>query len=73
MIREIGVTGSELAPGQLVHFAGPVEGGWRVVNVWESQEIADNFAKEKVIPARQKVGMPDAPMPKSYPVHRLAK
>ena len=72
VIQAIGVTGSQLAPGQLVHFAGPVEGGWRVVNVWESQEVADKFWNEKVKPARQQAGLPDVE-PTSFPVHRLAK
>ena len=72
VIQAIGLTGSQLAPGQLVHFAGPVEGGWRVVNVWESQEVADKFWNEKVKPARQKAGLPDT-APTSFPVHRLAK
>lgn len=70
--QELGTTGSQLAPGTLVHFAGPVEGGWQVVNVFESQEIAEKFMKEKVNPARQKAGMSE-PVVKMFPVHRLAK
>ena len=73
VIREVGLTGSQLAPGQLVHFAGPTAGGWQVVNVWESQEAADKWMKEKVNPARQKAGMPEPLQPKVFPVHRLAK
>lgn len=74
VIREVGLTGSQLAPGQLVHFAGPMEGGgWRIVNVWESQEASDRF-EEKLVPARRKVGLPDTVPPRHvYPVHRLAK
>ncbi len=29
--------------GWLAHVAGPMEGGWRVVDVWESQAAADAF------------------------------
>ena len=72
VIHEIGVTGSQLAPGQLVHIAGPVEGGWQVVNVWESQEAGEKFFKEKVTPAAQKAGLSNL-VPKFFPVHRLAK
>lgn len=74
VIREVGLAGSQLAPGQLVHFAGPMEGGgWRIVNVWESQEASDKF-EEKLIPARRKAGLPDViPPQKLFPVHRLAK
>lgn len=72
VIKELGLTGSKLAPGQLVHIAGPVDGGWQVVNVWESQEIADKFRTEKLAPAQQKAGLSPRP-PKVSQVHRLAK
>ncbi|MFF4223231.1 hypothetical protein ACX9I7_29695 [Streptomyces sp. L500] len=32
-------------PGLLAHIAGPVDGGWRVVDVWESSEALEAFAK----------------------------
>ena len=64
--------GDQLAPGQLVHFAGPVEGGWQVVTVWESQEVADKFFNENVKPARQKAGVQEV-VPKIFPVHHLKK
>jgi hypothetical protein len=74
VIREAGLIGSQLAPGQLVHFAGPMEGGgWQIVNVWESQEAADKW-EHVLIPARRKAGLPDVvPPTKVFPVHRLAK
>ena len=43
-----------------------------MVNVWESQEVAEKFFNEKVKPARQKAGLPDA-APKTFQVHRLVK
>ncbi|MBL1083693.1 hypothetical protein JK359_17250 [Streptomyces actinomycinicus] len=33
------------APGLISHAAGPVGGGWRVVDVWESEEALENFSK----------------------------
>ena len=30
-------------PGSLVHMAGPMDGGWRIVEVWESEEAATAF------------------------------
>ncbi|MFI8933257.1 hypothetical protein ACIG3E_37020 [Streptomyces sp. NPDC053474] len=33
------------APGLISHVAGPVDGGWRVVDVWESEEALENFSK----------------------------
>src|SRR4051812_19714267 len=31
------------APGGIFHVAGPMEGGWRVVDVWESQAAFEQF------------------------------
>ena len=71
---EVGLTGSKLAPGQLVHFAGPMEGGgWQIVNVWESQEASDRWEKV-LVPARRKAGLPEVvPPTRVFAVHRLAK
>ncbi len=30
-------------PGSLVHMSGPMEGGWRIIEVWESEEAAASF------------------------------
>jgi hypothetical protein len=35
--------GGKTAPGGYFHVAGPYEGGWRAVDVWESEETADAF------------------------------
>ena len=72
VMQETGQADPELGSGQLVHIAGPVEGGWLVVTVWESQEVCEKFFNEKVKPARQKAGLPDA-APKTFQVHRLVK
>jgi hypothetical protein len=74
VIHEAGLSGSQLAPGQLVHFAGPMEGGgWQIVNVWESQAASDEWEKT-LGPARLKAGLPEViPPTKVFPVHRLAK
>ena len=32
-----------LPEGQTHHFAGPTEGGWQVVAIWDSQEQLDAF------------------------------
>jgi hypothetical protein len=74
VIQEAGLSGSQLAPGQLVHFAGPLAGGgWQIVNVWESQADSDEW-ENVLIPARRKAGLPDVvPPTKVFSVHRLAK
>jgi quinol monooxygenase YgiN len=44
-------------PGMLYHVAGPMEGGWRVVEVWESQDAVDRFFQEKLGEALQKANI----------------
>ena len=44
-------------PGMLYHAAGPSEHGWRVIEVWESQEVAQRFFEEKVNPALERFGV----------------
>ena len=42
-----------LPAGQLYHAAGPTEGGWLVVAVWDSKESMDTFASKTLLPALQ--------------------
>ena len=37
--------------GLIVHTSGPVDGGWRIVDVWESREDFERFTDERVRPA----------------------
>ena len=30
-------------PGSRLHASGPMEGGWRIIEVWESEEAAQAF------------------------------
>ncbi|MBA2384062.1 MAG: hypothetical protein H0V68_05295 [Actinobacteria bacterium] len=46
--------------GLLVHAAGEAEGGFRVVDVWESEEAAARFG-EKIGPILQEVGVTAEP------------
>jgi hypothetical protein len=60
----------KLPEGWLVHVAGPSENGWRVLNVVQSQEQFEAFAREQLLPATKQVG--DAtPQLTFFPVHRL--
>jgi len=38
------------APGFVLHTAHPVEGGWRIVEVWESKGDADQFFAKNIAP-----------------------
>ena len=63
----------KLPAGCQVHIAGPVENGWRVISVWDSDEQFQQFRDEKLIPALRETGGDDrvAPAIKSSPVHKL--
>jgi len=61
--------GGRLANGCLSHMAGPTEnGGWRVVDMWESQEAFERFGHESLGPAMAKVGATARPEIKFWPV-----
>jgi hypothetical protein len=52
------------AAGLVVHVAGPVAGGFRIVNVWESKDAADRFHHDVIQPAVARVhghNEPDVP------------
>ena len=56
--------------GILSHAAGPTDDGWRVVDVWESEEAFQRFG-EKIGPVLQEVGFPGEP--KVFPLHNFVK
>jgi hypothetical protein len=43
--------GPEYPLGLVAHVAGPVEGGWRIVNVWESEDAYRRFTSERLLKA----------------------
>jgi len=60
--------------GQILHLAGPYNGGWRTVDVWESQEAADRFFRDHLSAAFAETGgIPDSGPPQVFPVHDLMK
>ena len=48
--------GNNPAEGQIFHLEGPMEGGMRVVDVWESPEAFQAFAQGRLAAAFQKAG-----------------
>jgi hypothetical protein len=44
-------------------------GGWRVIELWESSEDAKRFVKERLLPAFEAAGAPAPPPPQLWPVH----
>jgi len=57
MVQRLGL-GANPPAGSLARLAGPVEGGWRIISVWESQEAFDAFRRERLEPAFRQAGRP---------------
>jgi hypothetical protein len=48
-----------LPSGALTHLCGPTaDGGWRTIDVWESEHALEQFLSEQLIPKAQAVGFP---------------
>ena len=50
--------GGRSAPGVLYHWAAPTPQGIRAVDVYESREVADRLAQEKIGPLAMELGLP---------------
>jgi hypothetical protein len=67
-VRE--VIGLERPAGGIFHVAGPgPDGGWRVLEIWESEEEAKRFFTEQVRPAIEAIGAAPPPPPQVWRVH----
>jgi hypothetical protein len=59
-------------PGMIFHCAGQASGGWRVFDIWESQEAYDRFLRDRLGPAFKKADIQgSAPNPESFPIHNI--
>ena len=68
--QALGITAENMPEGGVLHVAGPSpSGGWRVVEVWESEEAARTFDEETLLPLLQSVGV-ERPEAETWPVHR---
>jgi hypothetical protein len=67
--------GLEKPAGGIFHIAGPSpNGGWRVIEVWETEEAANRFFAERFIPAVQTLGLAGAPPKREFwPVHNAMR
>jgi hypothetical protein len=60
--------------GMIFHSAGAIDGGWGVIDFWESREAFDRFAQGRLQPAAQELGdqaFPSPPDIKEFPVHNF--
>ena len=67
--QKLEVAGEGAPPGRLYHVSGPTQVGWRVVDVWESQEQFERFG-QTLLPLLQEAGFPPFE-PESWPVHNI--
>ena len=66
--------GLDAPAGGIFHAAGPSpNGGWRVIEVWDSEEDAQKFFKERLGPALEANGLGPPPQPQFWPVHNYMK
>jgi hypothetical protein len=68
IVKEQGHRVDELPAGCVAHFAGQVDGGWRVVAVWDSAERAAEFGRTVLAPAMQRAGFTPS-RPQVFPLH----
>ena len=61
--------GGHSPQGNLYHTAGPIEGGWRIVDVWESQDAFNAFMGV-LGPMAQSAGVPQ-PQVTVWPIHNI--
>ena len=61
---------NKMPSGMLYHVAGSSPTGWRVVEVWNSQESADLFLKEKLGAALERAKI--TVQPQAFDVHNIA-
>lgn len=67
------VDASNPPAGHIVHTAGPTEGGWRIVDIWETEEHMRRFQAERLFPAIEAaaVEFPAEPRVAVHPAHVL--
>jgi heme-degrading monooxygenase HmoA len=65
--------GDQLPEGCRLHVAGPINEGWRVITVWDSEEAFNSFREGKLLPTLQEVAGDQAVTPevRVAEVHKL--
>jgi hypothetical protein len=53
--------GEAPVPGLVAHVSGPSQTGWRIIDVWETEEDANRFVVERLNPAVQVATRGSAP------------
>ena len=53
-------------PGFIAHASGPIQGGYQVTEVWESQPAHERWVREVIMPTMQKAGITQSLPPSQY-------
>jgi hypothetical protein len=70
VMQKMGLSqGGATPPGAISHWVAETDDGLRVVDVWESQEVFDQFAAEQIGPFTAEVGIEGPPETRVYQVH----
>ena len=56
-VRNAVAPGNRAPAGMLYHAAGPTETGWRVIEIWESQEAVQRFFDQQLGQELQRAGI----------------
>jgi hypothetical protein len=66
--------GLETPAGGIFHAAGEGPNGWRVIEIWESEQDAQRFLQERLRPAWEAVGVEPPPNPPQFwQLHNVMK
>ncbi len=69
VMRQLNLQG-QLPPGALYHIAGPSDGGWRIIDVWEDKEDFLLFVQGRLMKAAREAGLPPL-QPKFFTVYNI--
>ena len=70
VMRDLTQAQGKPAPGNHFHAAGPMEGGWWALDVWESPERLQQYLEEELGAAIQRHGLP-AVQPRMLSVYNM--
>ncbi len=65
----LAAVGEEPPDGSYFHISGPIDGGWRVIEVWESERAQDAFQRERLDPGFDQAGL-ERVTPTFFAVHK---
>jgi hypothetical protein len=68
----LAIVGEDAPPGCIVHTASEVDGGVRVVDVWETRQHIEDFFQQKLGPAFAQVGI-EADPPELFETFRIER